>query len=165
MTEHMNMAEFRKQLANGDLSLRGRGRRGLPEHVQDAGHAAMIAEDEAKAAKAKRSTARGSGGTPTTVDGIRFPSIMEAHVYQRLKLLAKAEGATLYRQVRYALTNIAPREDGRPRYLTIDFLLVYPDRRHRFIDAKAKRWQSPEWGRGKAAFEAEYGYVVEECEK
>ncbi|MEK7415362.1 MAG: hypothetical protein AAB263_18805, partial [Planctomycetota bacterium] len=49
------------------------------------------------------------------------------------------------RQVRYALTSIAPREDGHPFYLTIDFLLVYPDRRHRFVAAKCKRWKSPEW--------------------
>ena len=149
----MTAAELREQLKRGEASLRGQGRRRLPERVEEV------------ARRATAPKARGSGGKKTVIDGITFPSRTEARIYLRLKTEAVRDGALLFRQVRYPLSNLAPRaEDGRPLYLTIDFEVAYPDGRRRFIDAKAKRWKSPEWTRGKAAFEARYGHLIEECE-
>ena len=104
----------------------------------------------------------------TVVDGIRFPSMMEARVYSRLRLLAKAEGATLFRQVRFPLFNLAPEEGSLlPHNISIDFVLVYPDGRRRYIDAKPQRRQakSRDWKRGKAAFEMCYQASIEETDK
>jgi len=98
---------------------------------------------------------------PTTRDGIRFPSKTEARVYQRLALEARADRATLFRQVRLPLLSLAPDDRLRPLYLTIDFLLLYPDGRVRAVDAKAKRWKSRDWARGAAAFTAFYGTKIE----
>lgn len=102
---------------------------------------------------------------PTMLDGIKFPSKTQARVYARLKVEAQADGARIYREARFPLLNLAPDERGLPSYLTVDFVLLYPDGTLRLIDAKAKRWKSAEWRRGKLAFEGFYGLKVEERSK
>lgn len=102
---------------------------------------------------------------PTEVDGIRFPSKTEARVYARLRREAIAEGARLYRQVRFPLLSIAPNDKGVPLSISIDFALVYSDGRVRLIDAKAKKWKSRDWERGRRAAEACYGVAIEMTDK
>lgn len=102
---------------------------------------------------------------PTMVDDIRFPSKTEARVYRRLRVEAVAENARLYRQVRIPLLNLAPNDNAVPLYITIDFGIVYLDGRVRLIDAKAKKWKSPEWLRGQKAAEAFYGIQIELTDK
>lgn len=99
----------------------------------------------------------------TAVDGIMFPSKAEAAVYSKLKLVAQAEKARLYRQVRFPLLNLAPNERGVPLSFTVDFVLVHPDNKREVFDAK-RAWRNREWVRGKAAFEAEYNLQVKEIE-
>ena len=153
MTNTMSAADFRKLAKSGDISLRGKGKRNLPEHVESAAR---------QAAKP-----RGSGGVKTTVDGIKFPSKTEARVYAALKREYPAtKGWILFRQVRYPLTNVAPNEKGVPLAITIDFELFHPETGRRLlVDAKCRRWKSREWVRGKAAFEARYGHRIEERER
>ena len=103
-----------------------------------------------------------SRAVPTTLDGIRFPSKMEARVYQTLKT-SMEEGDILYRQVRFPLLSSAPTETGVPLAFTVDFVIVR-GKGWRVVDAKGKR-KSREWERGKRAFEACYGVPVEEVDK
>lgn len=98
----------------------------------------------------------------TVLDGIKFPSKLEARVWARLRLEAKTDDARLYRQVNFPLLNLASNEYGKPMVFCPDFVLIYPDNTVRVIDAKAKRWKSAEWLRGKRAFEGWYGIAVEE---
>ena len=106
---------------------------------------------------AKPTTVTWTDGTPVTL-----PSKTEARVARRLIEEAKAAGARLYRQVRVPLLSIASRPKGTPFYLTVDFALVLPDGRRRYIDAKSSR-RSPEWARGRAAAEAWLGQKIEEA--
>lgn len=104
-----------------------------------------------------------SRATPTIVDGISFPSKLEARVYGRLVIEANADDARLFRQVRFPLLNLAPDEYGKPLNFTVDFLMIYQDNRVRALDAKGRT--APSWLRGKKAFEAWYGIPVEEIKK
>ena len=106
---------------------------------------------------------RWSKAKPCVVDGVKFPSKLEAKVYGDLSLEAKAERARLYRQIRFPLPNLAPDKYGKALVFTVDFMLIYPDNRVRVCDAKGR--QSPEWLRGKKAFEAWYDVEVEEIKK
>lgn len=83
----------------------------------------------------------------------------------RLRVEAKADGARLFREVRYPLLNLASDERGKPVVFTPDFTLIYPDNTVRVIDAKAMKWRSRDWLRGKRAFEAWYGVRVEEVDR
>ncbi|HXT31401.1 MAG TPA: hypothetical protein VN716_19015 [Vicinamibacterales bacterium] len=108
-----------------------------------------------------------SAAKPTQViwtDGqvVTLPSKTEARVALRLLEEARVAKARLYRQVRVPLLSIAPRRGGAPLVLTVDFALVYPDGRKRYIDAKTRR-TSPEWARGRAAAEAWLQQKIEEA--
>ena len=64
------------------------------------------------------------------------------------------------------MLNLAPNEYGKPLVFTPDFVIAYPDGTWRVVDAKPKGGKnSPEWLRGKKAFEGLYGIVVEETDK
>jgi len=103
---------------------------------------------------------------PTKVDGIRFDSKVEAHVYERL--VRQYGKSRVYRQVRFPLLSIAPDSRRRPLYMTVDFVVKL----QRFgidaiddmevIDAKSGKRRSREWARGKAAFESTYGVQIME---
>lgn len=68
-----------------------------------------------------------------------FPSHLEAHVAARLLAEeAATPGARLYRQVTIPLLTITPRTAGIPLRFTVDFLMVYPDGRRLYIEAKGK---------------------------
>ena len=113
-----------------------------------------------------------SAAVPTTVDGVRFASKMEARVFARLKAELRP-GETLLRQVRLPLLAIAPNDREVPLALTVDFAILRVDSLApgewarlgpacwiRWIEAKGKR-RSRDWARGKAAFEATWGRIEE----
>lgn len=91
---------------------------------------------------------------------IRFPSKMEARVFQSLSANLQP-GEQLYRQVRFPLLAVSPGKNQVPLYITIDFVVVGVGGTWRAIDAKSGR-KSREWDRGKAAFEATYGIPLNE---
>lgn len=107
---------------------------------------------------------------PTMVDGIRFPSLTQARVYQRVKL-DLLEGWKLCLDMRFPLISVMP-VCGRPKkgegYITIDFTIWQPCHFGwelvRAIDAKPKsrHARSRDWARGAAAFKATYGIEIEE---
>lgn len=103
----------------------------------------------------------------TTVDGIAFPSQMEARVYMRLRDESN-NGSTyrLLRQASYPLVNLTGDKDAKPLRFTVDFVLVYPDGRKRYVEAKpsANKARSRDYVVRKSAFEACYNARVEECE-
>lgn len=118
--------------------------------------------------------------TPTHVmwiDGkvVKLPSKTEARVAERLiaevQAMRAADAAKkrpltrLYRQCHVALMTIDPRPGGCPTYLTVDFCIVHTDGRKQYIDAKPKKWKSPEWFRGKLAAQAELGIKIEETDR
>lgn len=95
---------------------------------------------------------------------VTLPSRTEARVARRLLAEAAAiPGARLYRQVRVPLLSIGSRERGLPLYLTVDFVLVHPDGREEWIDAKSRR-VSREWLRGRKAAEAWLGERIVEAD-
>lgn len=96
----------------------------------------------------------GCGGTPA-----RFASKWEAECWSKALALVQP-GDKLHRQCTFPLLALPPDEDGTPMRFTVDFYLFRPSGGSRAIDAKGRR--SPEWARGKAAFEASYGIRVEE---
>lgn len=104
--------------------------------------------------------------SPTIVDGIRFASKTEARVYRRLKAELNA-GERLYCHVAMPLWSLAPRSNGRPHTLNVDFILVRPQEGigvWRAVDAKPTgRRRSRDWARGAAAFEASYGIRIDEA--
>jgi hypothetical protein len=88
------------------------------------------------------------------------PSKLEAHVCAALAVQAKALGSTVYRQVRYPLLSLAPKPDGTPYTVSIDFVIPgvgIAATRH--VDSKGRK--DPAWMRGAAAFAAEYHTTVE----
>ena len=136
----------------------------LPEHVKK-----LVREaDAARPSKAKAPSSPApkrpwSNARATEVDGIRFPSKMEAAVFTRLRDELQP-GERLYRQVRFPLLAVAPNDKGVPLAMTVDFVIVSPTG-WRAIDAKPKRRKSRDWVRGKAAFEATYNVKVEEVDR
>lgn len=107
---------------------------------------------------------------PTTVDGIRFPSMTQANAYKRVKLEIN-DGLKLCLDLRLPLISslpVASRPKKGEGYIYIDFTIW----RHtskgwelwRAIDAKPKARQarSRDWARGAAAFKATYGIEIEE---
>jgi len=118
--------------------------------------------------------------TPTHVmwiDGtvVKLPSKTEARVAERLiaevRMLRELDAkwkrplTRLYRQCRISLMTIDPRPGGCPTYLTVDFCIVHTDGRKQYVDAKPKKWKSPEWFRGKLAAQAELGIKIEEVDR
>jgi len=71
--------------------------------------------------------------TPTTVDGIRFDSALEANFYSTLKLLQKAgEVVGFCRQPRFIVTI---SEEGNTEYRP-DFIVWYADGHTEIVDTK-----------------------------
>lgn len=105
---------------------------------------------------------RWSNATPSAVGDEKFPSKMEARVYQRL-VREYPSPNVIYRQVRLPLLSIAPESQGRPAYITIDFVVKQADQSLVYIDAKGGR-VSRDWKRGRLAFEAQYGPLIE-CDR
>ena len=136
----------------------------LPPHVQK-----LVRESEERSTRTRVDSSpeppkkKWSNAVPTEVDGIRFPSKVEARVYRRLRHELQV-GERLYCQVRFPLLAIGPVEKLRPLNLTVDFVIVQKDGTWRVIDAKTNR-KSREWARGKAAFEATYNLQVEETDQ
>lgn len=99
---------------------------------------------------------------PTEMLGRKFASKLEARVY--LVLWAeKAADERIYCQPRFPLFNLNHNDAGLPLYFNPDFVIVGPDGViHRCVDAKSPTRISPEWLRGKKAFEALMGLPVEE---
>jgi hypothetical protein len=108
-----------------------------------------IAEYKALTEKAKPSKYRAQ---PTTVDGIRFDSKREAKVYSDLMNLKRAG------EITYFLRQVPIHLPGGTR-LVIDFLIFYPDRPPRYLDAKGV-W-TPAFKIKKREIEAAYPIEVE----
>lgn len=114
--------------------------------------------DEYLAWLAKR-TRRWSNAKPTDcAHGHRHASKLEARVCDRLTRTL-TPGQVLYQQVRLPLFVLAPNENGRPLYMTIDFAIVEHGLLLRLVDAKGRK--SREWDRGARALTATYGIEVE----
>lgn len=96
--------------------------------------------------------------------GHPHPSKMESRVCDRLAVEAQLAGLTLYQQVRLPVWNLAPRENGRAMYVSIDFAMVRDGKLLRLIDAKSER-KSRDWDRGARAVESCYGIKVEEVDR
>ena len=119
-----------------------------------------ITPAQLRALAAKKSGRRWSSAKKKAcAQGHAHPSKTEAAVCDRLHLEARVTEARVYTQVRLPLLALAPDANGRPLYLTIDFLVVRGFSK-RYIDAKAGR-VSRDWRRGKAAFEVTYGPIEE----
>lgn len=103
-----------------------------------------------------------SNAQPIVVDGIRFPSRMEARVYERLKR-ELGPGETLYRQYPIALTNLAPGRHGEVLRFTCDFAILRANGTWRFVEAKGAR-RSRDYPVRKAAAEKLRG-PIEEVER
>ena len=95
-------------------------------------------------------------------EGHNHASKMEARVCDRLALLCRHWGYTLFQQVRLPLWNLAPGKLDRALVISIDFAIVEDGRLRRLIDAKSPTRVSRDWKRGAAAVEACYGIKVEE---
>jgi hypothetical protein len=105
--------------------------------------------------------------------GVRFASKTERRVWERLRA-ALRPGETLVRQVRMPLLSLAPDGGGKPLYLTVDFAVLShapagDDRWTalscglwvRWVEAKCRGRVSRDWRRGRAAWEATWGPIVE----
>ena len=89
------------------------------------------------------------------MDGICFPSKMEAAVFVRLREECAATGASLYRQVRIPLLSISPKggkDRLKPHVFTCDFYIGYVAGGGRYEEAKSKR-RSRDYELRKAAAE------------
>jgi len=99
-----------------------------------------------------------------TVDGIVFGSMLEARVYEFLRV--HPAHIKLVTHARVPLWSSAPLCGKLTSYISVDFLYIAFDRGEwkicRAIDAKPKRRRSRDWKRGKDAFEASYGVKLEE---
>ena len=104
------------------------------------------------------SKARWSNAQPTTTRGIKFSSKVEALVYERLSELFGADRIRC--QVTMPLLSGAPKENGRPLRMTVDFAIMEENRVKCWVDAKTTR-KSREWLRGKSLFEATWGTIWE----
>lgn len=108
-----------------------------------------------------------SAAEPTVIPWIkgmrRFASKTEARVAARLLMEARATKSLIFCQVRIPLLSLTPRDVGTPASFTCDFVLVGPDGRERWIDAKTAR-KSPEWLRGKLAAQKWLGQEIEETD-
>lgn len=92
------------------------------------------------------------GNKPTVVDGIRFDSKREALYYERLK--AEQEAGL----ISYFHRQVPIRLPGGTRYIC-DFLVVYPDSRIRYLDAKGK--ETPEFRIKKREVEHHFPFEIE----
>lgn len=130
----------------------------LPKHLR-------AAIERATGAMAPAATKKPwSNAKPTDLDGIKFPSKMEAKVYERLKA-GLLPGDRLYRQVRLPLLAIEPGENGIALVLSVDFCVVRADGRREYVDAKSKTRRSRDWLRGKKAAEATWNITIEESDR
>lgn len=106
-----------------------------PEMRQAAARAALKAgriaatPEQIEKGDAKRSKYR---NTPTSIDGIRFDSKREARLYEQLKLQREAGS------VDYFLRQVPIHLPDGTRYVC-DFLVFYPDKSHRYLDAKGHK--------------------------
>lgn len=101
-------------------------------------------------------------GIPTCKGAARrFPSKTEARVFGQL--VAAFGHRRVLCQATFPLLVLGPDEHGKPFTFSLDFL-VLPDglQPQLYIDAKSGRRRSPEWRRGKAAFEQTYNVKVRE---
>lgn len=122
----------------------------MPQGMRDA--YARVRPREGKPVAAKP----WSNAKPTEAHGIRFPSKLQARVYERLAEALKP-GQTLYCDVRFPLLSVFPGTKRRtPLYITVDFVVVASSIEWLVYDAKPKRRKSREWARGKAAFASFY---------
>lgn len=79
------------------------------------------------------------GAEPTTVDGIKFPSMKEANYYCELKLLKRAgEIKDFDRQVKFVLQPAYDRKGEHIREIAYyaDFVITYKDDSQKVIDVK-----------------------------
>lgn len=100
----------------------------------------------------KKDARRKYGNKPTVVDGIRFDSRREALCYQQLKAGQQAG------LISYFHRQVPIRLPGGTRYI-VDILVVYPDQRIRYIDAKGK--QTPEFKIKKREVEHHFPFEIE----
>lgn len=92
------------------------------------------------------------GNVPAIVEGIRFDSKREAQVYKDL-VLQRVSGAIrgFARQVSFPLAST--------RRIRLDFVVVEPDGRTRYLDAKG--FATEAWKVKRAEFEALMGVKIE----
>ena len=121
-----------------------------------------ITPAQLRALAAKKSGRRWSSAKRTVcAQGHAEASRMQARVCDRLHLEARVTGARVYRQVRLPLLALAPKPDGTPHVLSIDFVVVEPGKPIRYVEAKDPRRVSRDWRRGAAAFAASWGPIEE----
>ncbi len=107
---------------------------------------------------------------PTTVDGIRFDSKVEARVYERL--VGEYGKENIFCHVRFPLLSGAPDSRGRALYMTVDFVVhgrggiftvkgVPKPNLWMAFDAKSGKRRSREWARGRSMFTATWGEIQE----
>lgn len=100
--------------------------------------------------------------------GRTHPSKMQARVCARLREEIEFVGAangrkwTLYHEVVMPLFRLAPRSNGKPFTICVDFVVVSPTGEEKYIDAKAPGRVSRDWPARAAAFAAQYGKAIEE---
>ncbi len=93
---------------------------------------------------------------------------MQAHVCARLRDSIANDHwlggpVTLFHEVPMPLLGIAPKPNGRPFTINVDFVIAWPGGKvHSYIDAKAKGRVSRDWPARAAAFKAQYGVAIEE---
>ena len=153
----MTMDEFQRRFPKQAQQLREQDAR------KKAGATSLLPNPARPAAGKPFSLAKPTDVFWDTGKVVTLPSKTEARVANRLLTKAKAAGARIYRQVRVPLLTIAPNDKGVPFYLCIDFVIIYPDNREEWVDAKTKM-KNREWMRGKAAAEAWIGCKIEECD-
>lgn len=132
----------------------------LAEYVARGGRRAFVGKG--RPAFARGGFVPGAGhcsAVPTYIDGIRFPSKLQARVYSRLvQFVSQHDGGRaetwIFREVRVPLFALPSDERGKARTLSIDFVIRFRTGALAYVEAKAKRWKSRDWDRGRAAFEA-----------
>ena len=109
-------------------------------------------------ANLQRQQRKWSNAIETTVDEIKFPSKVESRVWS---ILCERFGReNIRRQVRMPLVAGAPKTNGTPLAITVDFAVMDGTQVLHWVDAKTKR-RSREWLRGKSLFEATWGPIIE----
>lgn len=137
MTRRMSVAEFNELRASGKVD--------LSQATITGGN---WSDDQPKK--------KWSNAKPNTINGIKFPSKVQARVFLRLLELFGKERVRL--DVRMPLL-AGSKENGRVHYMTIDFCVIDNAKPILWIDAKTPR-KSREWERGLSMWRQTWPEVI-----
>jgi hypothetical protein len=116
-----------------------------------------VSNAEGRRLLAKTQRSRWSAAVPDIVDGIRFPSRLEARLYGQASSTV-AKGERLYLRPRFPLLSAAPSERKTALYYSPDIVIVRTSGLWDVYEAKGRRSRDYELRR--RAFEACYAAML-----